>query len=41
LKTKILAVTILTSMDDNETYEIFEDNVKYNILKLAKLSIEA
>jgi orotidine-5'-phosphate decarboxylase len=38
---KILAVTILTSMDDNEAYEIYEDNVKYNILKLAKISLDA
>lgn len=39
LKTKILAVTVFTSMDDNEAFEIYEDNVKNNILKLAKLSL--
>lgn len=41
LKTKILAVTIFTSMNDNESYEIYEDSVKYNILKLAKLAINS
>lgn len=41
LKTKILAVTVFTSMDDNETYEIYEDDVKNNILKLAKLSLNS
>lgn len=40
IKTKILAVTVFTSMDDNEAFEVYEDNVKNNILKLAKLALE-
>lgn len=40
-KTKIFAVTILTSMNDKWAYEVFEDNVEYSILKLAKLALQA
>lgn len=41
LKTKILAVTILTSLTDLDSNSIYDDNCKYSVLKLAKQSIEA
>lgn len=41
LKTKILAVTIFTSMNEDENFEIYEDNIKNNILRLTRLALES
>ena len=41
LKTKILAVSALTSLDDSDTNQIFDENAKHSVLKLAKSGLKA
>jgi len=41
LKTKIFAVTALTSLDDNATNSIYGNDAKDTVLKLAKQALEA
>ncbi len=41
LKTKILAVTILTSFDDLESSRIYDEKAKNWVLKLASIALEA
>ncbi len=41
IKTKILAVTALTTMDDQETNRIFDETSKHSVLKLAKEALDA
>jgi len=41
LKTKIFAVTALTSLDDTDTQAIFDETAKHSVLKLAKEALEA
>ena len=41
IKTKILAVTALTTLDDTETNKVFDETSKHSVLKLAKEALEA
>jgi orotidine-5'-phosphate decarboxylase len=41
IKTKIFAVTALTTLDDSETNRIFDENSKHSVLKLAKEALDA
>lgn len=41
IKTKILAVTALTTLDDSETNRVFDETSKHSVLKLAKEALEA
>lgn len=41
IKTKILAVTALTTLDDSETNKIFDETSKHSVLKLTKEALEA
>lgn len=41
IKTKILAVTALTTLDDSETNKIFDETSKHSVLKLAKEALRA
>ena len=41
IRTKIFAVTALTSLDDEKTNRIFDENSRHTVLKLAKLALEA
>lgn len=40
LKTKIFAVTALTSLDDKDTQSIFDETAKHSVLKLAKEALD-
>lgn len=41
LKTKIFAVTALTSLQDSDTHDIYDENPKHAVLKLTKLALDA
>ncbi len=41
LKTKILAITALTSMTGQDTQMVFDETAKHSVLKLVKLALEA
>jgi orotidine-5'-phosphate decarboxylase len=41
MSTKILAVTVLTTMEDKDSKEVFNEEVKHEVLKLAKLALES
>lgn len=41
LKTKILAVTVLTSFDEKESLQVFWNDPKYGVLNLAKIALDA
>ena len=41
IKTKILAVTALTTFDDTETNRIFDETSKHSVLKLCKEALDA
>jgi len=38
---KLLAITALTSLDDTDTAEIFDNTAQYSVLKLAKIALDA
>jgi orotidine-5'-phosphate decarboxylase/orotate phosphoribosyltransferase len=41
LKTKILAITALTNLSDDDTQEIYGEDAKHTVLKLTKLALES
>lgn len=41
LKTKIFAVTALTSLEEADTQSIYDENARYAVLKLTKLALDA
>lgn len=41
LKTKLLAVTVFTSMDDDDSRGVYNENVKHEVLKLSKLALSS
>ncbi len=38
---KLLAITAMTSLDDNDTSQIFDDTAKHSVLKLTKIALDA
>gem|GEM_PF-3992480 len=37
----ILAITVLTSQDDEDTAQIYDENPKHSVLKLTKLALDS